>query len=124
MYIGISWLVVAKEGLLKMEVVTKRFEREDGILEKVFKDPCIKGGTCHNFNLGLTTKARACKVACQKRKHGSGRKCEGMNLHTPKGTSTLGVRVPVDSRMFKERLQGPKFNGLRSYIYHWKFIET
>jgi hypothetical protein len=31
-------------------------------------------------------------------------KCEGMNLHTPKGASTLGVGVPVDSRIFKERL--------------------
>jgi hypothetical protein len=45
MYIGVSWLLVAKEGLLKMEVVAQRFEREDGILERVSKDPCIKDGT-------------------------------------------------------------------------------
>jgi len=45
MYIGVSWLLMAKEGLLKMEVVAQRFEREDEILEKVFKDPCIKDGT-------------------------------------------------------------------------------
>jgi hypothetical protein len=44
----------------------------------------------------------------------SERKCEGMNPHTPKGTSTLGVGVPVDSRMFIERLQGPKLNVLKS----------
>ncbi len=36
---------MAKEGLLKMEIVAQRFEREDGILEEVFKDPCIKDGT-------------------------------------------------------------------------------
>jgi len=57
---------------------------------------------CCNFNLGLVTEARACKVAGQKRKPGSERKCEGMNLHTPKGASTLGVGVPVNSRMFRE----------------------
>jgi hypothetical protein len=45
MYVGVSWLLMAKEGLLKMEVVAQRFEREDGILERVFKDPCIKDGT-------------------------------------------------------------------------------
>jgi len=32
-----------------------------------------------------------------RKKLGSEGKCEGMNLHTPKGASTLGVGVPVDS---------------------------
>ncbi len=59
---------------------------------------------CHNLNLRLVTKARACKVAGQKRKLGRERKCEGINLHTPKGASTLGIEVPVDSQMFKEKL--------------------
>ncbi len=36
---------MVKEGLLEMEVVAHRFEKEDGILEEVFKDPCIKDGT-------------------------------------------------------------------------------
>jgi hypothetical protein len=49
-----------------------------------------------NPSLGLATKARACKVASQKRKSKNERKCEGMNLHTTKGASTLGVGVPVD----------------------------
>jgi len=40
------------------------------------------------------TKARACKVACQERKHGSERKCEGTNPYTPKGTSHLGSWSP------------------------------
>jgi len=69
------------------------------------------------------TKARACKVVGQKRKPRSERKCEGMNPHTPKGAATLGVKVPMDFQMFKERLQGPKFNVLKIYLYHWKGIK-
>jgi hypothetical protein len=46
-----------------------------------------------------------------------------MNPHTPKGVSTLGVGVPVDSRMFRKLFQGSKPNELRSYLYHWKAIE-
>ncbi len=59
---------------------------------------------CRNPSLGLTTKARACKGVGQKRSPGvtfhapeSAKECEGMNPHTPKGTPTLGVGVPVDS---------------------------
>jgi len=48
---------------------------------------------CNNPSIGIATKARGCKVVGQERKPGSERKCEGMNLHTPKGTSTLGVRI-------------------------------
>jgi len=55
------------------------------------------------------TKARACKVEGQEGNMGvtphvpkSVGKCEGMNLHTPKGASTLGVKVLVDFRIFKE----------------------
>jgi len=43
----------------------------------------------------------------------SARECEGINPHTPKGTPTLGVRVQVDSQMFRERLQGSKPNRLK-----------
>jgi len=57
---------------------------------------------CCNPSLGLATKARACKVIGQEKKPGSERKCEGMNPHTPKGASTLGVGVQLDSRMFKD----------------------
>ncbi len=62
-------------------------------------------------SLGLATKARACKVVGQKgspgvMSHAFGNvgKCEGMNLHTPKGASALGVGVPMDSQIFRERL--------------------
>ncbi len=51
---------------------------------------------------------------------GNARECEGIGPHTPKGIPTLGVGVPVDSRMFREQLQGSKPNGLKSYLYHWK----
>jgi hypothetical protein len=47
-----------------------------------------------------------------------------MNLHTPKGASTLGIGVVVDSQMFKEWLQGSKPNGLKSSLYNWNAIET
>jgi len=59
-----------------------------------------------------------------KKEAGNEGKCEGMNLHTPKGVSILGLGVPVDFRMFREWLQGSKPNGLRSSSYHWKTIET
>jgi len=52
------------------------------------------------------------------------RKCEGIGPHTPKGTPTLGVGVSVDSQMFRKRLQGSKPNVLKSFLYHWKDIET
>jgi len=32
----------------------------------------------------------------------SARECEGIDLHTPKGTPTLGIGVPVDSQMFRK----------------------
>jgi hypothetical protein len=43
-----------------------------------------------------------------------------MNPHTPKGTPTLGVGVPVDFRIFRKWLQGSKLIGLRRSLYHWK----
>jgi len=48
------------------------------------------------------TKAKVYKVACQERKPENEQKCEGLNPHTPKGASTLGVRVSVDSQMFRK----------------------
>jgi len=70
-------------------------------------------------------KARVYKVAGQEGSPGvmlhaigSARKCEGIDPHNPKGTPTLGVGVPVDSRMFKKQLQRSKPNGLKSFLYH------
>jgi hypothetical protein len=57
-----------------------------------------------NPSLGLATKAKGCKVAGQEGSPGvmlhaleSAKECEGIDPHTPKGTPTLGVIVPMDS---------------------------
>jgi hypothetical protein len=54
------------------------------------------------------TKARGYKVAGQKKESGimqhvleNARECEGIDPHTPKGTPTLEVGVPVDSQIFR-----------------------
>jgi len=43
---------------------------------------------------------------------GSVRKCEGVNVHTPKATPTLGDGVPMDFQNFREQFEGSKLNGL------------
>jgi hypothetical protein len=65
---------------------------------------------CRNPSLGLMTKVSSCKGACQEwiprvTFHGpkSIGECEGMNPHTPKWASTLGVRVSMDSWFFRGR---------------------
>jgi hypothetical protein len=82
-------------------------------------------------SLGLATKARACSGAGQEWSPGvtfhalrSVGECEGMNPHTPKWGPTLGVGVPVDSWVFKERLQRSKPIGLKSSLYHRKTLGT
>jgi hypothetical protein len=107
---------------------------------------------CRNPSFGLATKAkglqgcgpRGRKLGSQdkgiprlraKRKPGSHitllpgvlesvREYEGMNPHTPKATPTLGDGVPMESRNFKERLQGSKPNGFWRSLYHWKALGT
>jgi hypothetical protein len=58
-------------------------------------------GCCCNPNLGFTTKARVCKVMGQEGSPGvtspapgSAKKCEKLNLHTPKWTPILRIGVP------------------------------
>jgi len=50
-------------------------------------------------------------------------KCEGMNPHTPKGVSTLGIGVTMDSRIFRERLQGSKLNELKFRVVMGKLLK-
>jgi hypothetical protein len=64
---------------------------------------------CHNRSLKFATKVKVYKVASQEGSPGvtthapeSVEKCEGMNPHTPKGVSTLGVGVSMDSQIFKK----------------------
>jgi hypothetical protein len=78
---------------------------------------------CCNPSLGLVTKARVCKSAGQERDPGVW-KSVIMNIHTLKWIPMLGVGVPVDSQVFRERLQGSKPIALKNSLYHWKAIET
>jgi len=76
-----------------------------------------------NLSFGFATKARACKVVGQK---GSPKimshapesvgKCEGVNPHTPNGSSTLRVGVPTGSQIFRERFQGLKYIELKIFF--------
>jgi hypothetical protein len=86
---------------------------------------------CYNLSLGLATKTRAYKGMGQEwspgvtsHAPGSVGKCEGMSLHTPKWTPTLGVGVLMDFQIFKEELQGSKPIGLWGSLYHWKALGT
>ncbi len=85
--------------------------------------------TCRNPSFGLVIEAKGLQ-GCEPKESlgitshtpGSVGKCEGVNLHTPKATPTLGDGGPVDSRNFRERFQGSKFNGLWCSLYHWKAL--
>jgi hypothetical protein len=84
---------------------------------------------CHNLSLGLTTKVKVCKgvgrewrprVAFHAPENVGG--CERMNPHTPKWALTLGVRVPMNSQIFKEWLQRSNLIELNIFLYHWKVL--
>jgi hypothetical protein len=55
---------------------------------------------------------------------GSEGECEGVSLHTPKATPTLGDGVPVDSQNFRERFKGSNLNASWRSLYHWKALEA
>jgi len=55
---------------------------------------------------------------------GNVRKCEGMNPHIPKWIPTLGVGVPMESQMFREKFERSKLIELKTSLHHWKFIKT
>jgi hypothetical protein len=80
---------------------------------------------CHNPSIKLATKAKACKGVGQEESPGvtshtskNAKECEGMNPHTPKWTTILGIRISVDSQISKGRLQGAKLIGLKIPLYH------
>jgi len=110
--------------------------------ETRFRVTYTKYNYCHNPSFELTTKAKGLQ-GCEARgsprikaRKSSGvtshtpenvrsaREYEGVNPHTPKATPTLGDGVPVDSRNFRERFQGSKFNGSWHSLYHWKSLGT
>jgi len=45
-------------------------------------------------------------------------------MHIPKQAPPLGVGVPMDFWIFRERFQGSKFIRLKSSLYHWKALKT
>jgi len=71
---------------------------------------------------------KRCELKVQPRNHictfKSVKECEGMNPHTPKWTPNWGVRVLMESWIFKEGFQGSELIRLKSYLYHFKALET
>jgi hypothetical protein len=43
----------------------------------------------------------------------SAKECEGIDFHIPKGTPTLGIGIPMDSRMFRKQFQGVKTQWIK-----------
>jgi hypothetical protein len=69
------------------------------------------------------TKAKACKGAGQEGSSGvtphapgNVRECEGMKPRTPKWIPTLGVKVLMDSQIFKERFVGVKTHYIEEFL--------
>jgi len=68
-------------------------------------------GICCNPSFGFATKAKGLQ-GCEPRESSgvtshtpeSVGKCEGVNPHIPKATSTLGNGLPVDFQNFKEQI--------------------
>jgi len=61
------------------------------------------------------TTARTCKVAGQE-EAGSEGKCEGMNPHTPKGASILGVWSPDGLPNFHRVIVGVKTQWIEKFF--------
>jgi len=79
----------------------------------------------HNPSPGLATKVKGLQGCGPRGSPGvtshtpiSVRKCEGVNLHIPKATPTLGDGVPMDFRYFREQFQGSKLNDLWCSLCH------
>ncbi len=78
---------------------------------------------CRNPSFGLATKAKGLQ-GCEPKESpgvtshtlGSVGRCEGVNLHTPKATPTLGYGIPVDSRNFIEWFMGQ--NSMACDVLH------
>jgi hypothetical protein len=86
---------------------------------------------CRNPSLGLAIKAKGLQGYGLRRKPGShiscSRECQRVWGNDPSHSqvnSMLGVRVPMDSQIFRAQLQGLKLIVLKSSLYHWKVIKT
>jgi hypothetical protein len=67
---------------------------------------------CHNHRLGLSTKAKACEGASQKKKLGSVRECEGMNPHTPMWVPICSLGFTTKARAYKGASQKKKLKNV------------
>jgi hypothetical protein len=47
-----------------------------------------------------------------------------MNPHTPKWIPTLGIGIPMDSRIFEKWFERSKLIGLKTSLHHWKYLKT
>ncbi len=86
---------------------------------------------CRNPSFGLATKAKGLQGCGPRGRPGvtsetpeSVGECEGVNLHTPKATPTLGDGVPVDSRNFRDQFDGSNLNGSLRSLYQWKAFKA
>jgi hypothetical protein len=80
---------------------------------------------CCNLNLGLATKARACKGVGQEEARESHFMLLGAQKSVRECTLTLPSELPLwefgvlmDSQIFRERLKGSKPIGLKNSLYH------
>ncbi len=78
---------------------------------------------CRNPSFGLVTKVRVCKSVGHEwsmgitfHAHRSVEKCEGMNPYTPKWAPILGIKVPMDSRIFTGWSQRDKTHWIEEFL--------
>jgi hypothetical protein len=86
---------------------------------------------CRNPNLGLTTKARGCKVAGEERhpiatSHvpGSAKSVREWNLTPISELPCWELKSQKDSQIFRAQLQGSKILVSKFFLYHCKAIEV
>jgi hypothetical protein len=86
---------------------------------------------CRNLSLGLTTKARGLQGCGLRERPGSHITCSRSAKSVKEWTLTLPSELPcwelesqMNFRIFKARFQGSKPISSKSFLYHWKHIET
>jgi hypothetical protein len=86
---------------------------------------------CRNLSLGLTTKTRGLQGCGLRERLGSHITCSRSAKSVKEWTLTLPSELPcwelesqMNFRIFKARFQGSKPISSKSFLYHWKHIET
>jgi len=76
--------------------------------------------------LGLQPKQKHGKVwveSATQESHFHSQECEGINPYIHKWILTFGIRIPMESWIFKEIFQGSKFVRLKISLYQLKVLE-